>query len=134
MTAINDESDFQFSEVNVPATFKTWELVIRFLLGELVRVGKLTPETTEPIFDELMRREGLGSTAVGRGVAIPHVKSELVTQVAGIVGKCTEPVDWPSASGNNAVRTVCLLIAPKDIRGDWLKLLESVSKYFKDGG
>lgn len=59
----------------------------------------------------LGRREILGSTGVGRGVAIPHCRSLVVPRVRLAYGRLAAPLDW-GAPDSEAVRHVFLIVAP----------------------
>jgi len=128
MAVPHDEDGFRFAEVDVPAGIKTCEDIVRFLLEQLVRNRQLSLQSVEPIFDQVMRRESLGSTAIGRRAAIPHAKTELVEMVLGIIGSCSEPVVWDSTPCGQDLETICLLITPTSLPGDGLRALESVSR------
>jgi nitrogen PTS system EIIA component len=121
---------FAFPVVNLPSNAKSQESIVRFLVEELTRTGRLRPVHIEAITLHVLQREKLGSTAVGRSLAIPHVKSSFVDAASGIVGRSKQPVDWPGATDNKPVNTVCLLIAPQSQHGDPLKALEVVARKF----
>jgi nitrogen PTS system EIIA component len=131
MTALYGEDGFQFAEVNVPLEAKTCEDILRFLLDQLVRRRQLSLENSKLIYDQVMRREVLGSTAIGRGLAIPHTKTDLVKVILGIIGTCAEPVIWPGSLDEQKVETVCLLITPQSLPGDGLRALEYVARRFR---
>jgi mannitol/fructose-specific phosphotransferase system IIA component (Ntr-type) len=84
--------------------------VIRFLICELVRQGRVAPEHAERAICQVVRRERQGSTALGSGVAMPHSKSE-VAGVIGIVGRSRIPLPWQGPDGA-PVHGVCLLLTP----------------------
>ena len=86
--------------------------VIRFLVGELVRQGRVNPEHAERAICQVVNRERQGSTALGNGAAMPHSTSE-VEGVIGIVGRSRTPLPWLGPDGA-PVREVCLLLTPVD--------------------
>lgn len=59
----------------------------------------------------LARREVLGSTGVGRGIAIPHCRSLVVPRVRIAYGRLHDPMPWGAPDGQ-AVRHVFLIVAP----------------------
>lgn len=59
----------------------------------------------------LARREILGSTGVGRGVAIPHCRSLVVARVRLAYARLATPLAWGAPDGQ-AVRHVFLIVAP----------------------
>lgn len=88
------------------------DTVIRFLVGELVRQGRVTAEHAERAICQVVNREHQGSTALGNGVAMPHSKSE-VGCVIGIVGRSRFTLPWQGPDGA-PVHEVCLLLTPVD--------------------
>ena len=72
-------------------------------------------------------REELGSTGMGRGVAIPHARLSVVTKPLGILARLKEPIDFEAIDGN-PVDLVFVLLLPEDTRGEQLNALASVSR------
>ena len=83
------------------------------MLGELARQAQGIGLTREPgsLRATLRMRERLGSTAVGRGLAVPNARSLLVTRPAVLVGRSRRGVDWGAEDGA-AVQLVLLVISP----------------------
>jgi PTS system fructose-specific IIA component/PTS system nitrogen regulatory IIA component len=78
-----------------------------------------------------MKREELGSTGIGRGIAVPHTKHASVSQPVGTVGISRGGVDFQSLDGEK-VQLFFLLISPPDRPGDHLRALENISKQLQD--
>jgi PTS system fructose-specific IIA component/PTS system nitrogen regulatory IIA component len=91
----------------------------------------LTAEQEEPIVQAIMKREELGSTGIGRGIAVPHTKHSSVSQPVGTVGISRGGVDFQSLDGEK-VQLFFLLISPPDRPGDHLRALENISKQLQD--
>ena len=100
------------------------ESAIRFLVEHLTSIGAVAPECAEDAIHALLRREQLGSTAVGAGLALPHARTRAVRQVVGLVGVSRAGIDWDdgrprvlpvqeATAGPQRVHTVCLLLAPE---------------------
>jgi nitrogen PTS system EIIA component len=84
------------------------------------------------VFDALMTRERLGSTGIGCGVAIPHIKLDGLTRMYGILARLKTPVDFGAADGK-PVDLVFTLLAPSDSKTTLhLKALAQVSRFLKD--
>lgn len=83
------------------------------------------------IFDTLLEREKLGSTGVGRGVAIPHGKMEEVTEIVMMFLKLDKPVEFDSVDDRPA-DLFFLLLAPLDAGTEHLKALALVSRMMRD--
>lgn len=115
--------------VDLDATTK--EGVIRELVNSLISSGMLTAEQEEPIVQAIMKREELGSTGIGRGIAVPHTKHSSVSQPVGTVGISRGGVDFQSLDGEK-VQLFFLLISPPDRPGDHLRALENISKQLQD--
>jgi PTS system fructose-specific IIA component/PTS system nitrogen regulatory IIA component len=111
------------SLVDVPATAGTPEAVVRFLVGWLVAAGRLPADELEPAVRQIMRREELGSTGVGRGLAIPHAASPAIDKPAAVVGRLAEPLDWAAGDGER-VGLVALVIGPGSGAPATLRALE----------
>jgi PTS system nitrogen regulatory IIA component len=88
---------------------------VESVLADAVRRLHLPPAIDREFFHQvLLAREDLGSTALGQGYAVPHVRSPLVLHVAEpLVGLCLleKPVDW-AALDRQPVHTLFVVIAP----------------------
>jgi mannitol/fructose-specific phosphotransferase system IIA component (Ntr-type) len=122
--------DPEFPEVDLPPEAQTPEQIVRLLVGELVDRGRLNLSHAESIVAQVLKREALGSTAIGRATALPHTTSNLVDEVVGVIGKCSRPVDWPSTLDKMRVTTVCLLLTPSSRPGDGLRTLGVIARRF----
>ena len=78
-----------------------------------------------------MKREELGSTGIGRGVAVPHTKHPSVDRLIGTVSVSPTGVDFASLDGET-VNLFFLLISPPDRPGDHLRALENISRQLRD--
>lgn len=107
------------------------EGVIRELVMALVDSGKINSDEQESIVQAIMTREELGSTGIGRGVAVPHTKHSSVDQMVGTVGVSTEGVDFQSLDGEK-VQLFFLLISPPDRPSDHLRALENVTRQLRN--
>lgn len=109
----------------------TKEGVIREMAKALLDVGKIDPQEFESIVKAILKREELGSTGIGRGVAVPHTKHPSVDRLVGGVGVSGEGIDFNSLDGEK-VNLFFLLISPPDRPGDHLRALENVSRQLRD--
>ena len=110
---------------------KDKESVIRELVSSLISTGQLKEEETNSIVEAIMKREELGSTGIGRGIAVPHTKHPSVDQIVGTVGVSTDGVEFQSLDGE-PVQLFFLLISPPDRPGDHLRALENISRQLRD--
>jgi mannitol/fructose-specific phosphotransferase system IIA component (Ntr-type) len=90
------------------------EAVIRAMGQALVEAGKISQDNYESIIAAILKREELGSTGIGRGVAVPHTKHPAVDKLVGTVAISEEGVDFDSLDGEK-VHLLFLLISPPDI-------------------
>lgn len=104
---------------------------IRELVAGLVESGDVAEGEQEGIIKAIMKREELGSTGIGRGVAVPHTKHPSVSQLIGTVGVSAEGVDFNSLDGEK-VQLFFLLVSPPDRPGDHLRALENISRRLRD--
>jgi PTS system nitrogen regulatory IIA component len=95
------------------------------------RAAKLTGASAPAIRQALMEREQLGSTGVGRGVAIPHGKIEGVPAITGLLVKLDQPIDF-EAVDDQPVDLLFVLLAPADATAAHLKALARVSRLLRD--
>ena len=102
------------------------------VLQELAaRAAALTGQNEKTIFDTLMQREKLGSTAVGNGIAIPHGKLPALTRLFGMFARLDRPVDFEALDGQ-PVDLIFLLLAPEGAGADHLKALARVARLLRD--
>jgi PTS system fructose-specific IIA component/PTS system nitrogen regulatory IIA component len=83
------------------------------------------------IVKAIMKREDLGSTGIGRGVAVPHTKHPSVRRLVGTVAVSHDGVDFKSLDGE-PVQLFFLLVSPPDRPGDHLRALENISRQLRD--
>lgn len=107
------------------------EGVIRELVTALVDSGQLNTDEQESIVKAILKREELGSTGIGRGIAVPHTKHPSVDQLVGTVGVSSDGIDFKSLDGE-PVQLFFLLISPPDRPGDHLRALENISRQLRD--
>jgi mannitol/fructose-specific phosphotransferase system IIA component (Ntr-type) len=112
-------------------TATTREGVIREMINRLSATGYLRPEDVEDVFREIMRREQLASTGIGRGIAIPHAKHPSLERLVGTVAVSHAGVPFDSID-REPVHVFVLLISPKDRPGDHLRALENVVRRMRD--
>jgi len=104
---------------------------IRELVGALVEAGRLAASEQDSIVAAIMKREELGSTGIGRGIAVPHTKHPSVEKLVGAVAISEEGVNFDSLDGEK-VQLLFVLISPPDRPGDHLRALENISRQLRD--
>ncbi|TWT91108.1 PTS system fructose-specific EIIABC component [Pseudobythopirellula maris] len=105
--------------------------VIREMATSLVKAGEIEGGQYEAIVEAILKREELGSTGIGRGVAVPHTKHATVDKLCGMVAVSESGVEFDSLDGDK-VHLLFMLISPPDRPGDHLRALENVSRQLRD--
>jgi nitrogen PTS system EIIA component len=98
------------------------------LLHDLAHRAALVLKVDDDVvFSALLKREELGSTGVGNGVAIPHVRLAQVKKPFAIVARLKEPIDFDSIDGE-PVDLVSLLLLSKENEQAQLNTLAAVAR------
>jgi nitrogen PTS system EIIA component len=101
---------------------------IQSLAKQMAQKNGLSERT---VLDSLLDREKLGSTGVGKGVAIPHARIPGLDRITGFFARLSNPVDFESVD-DHPVDLVFMLLAPTDASTDHLKALARVSRLLRD--
>ncbi len=107
------------------------EAVIRAMATSLLAAEKINEKDYESIVEAILKREELGSTGIGRGVAVPHTKHPSIDKLIGTVAISENGVDFDSLDGEK-VHLLFLLVSPPDRPGDHLRALENISRQLRD--
>ena len=83
------------------------------------------------IFDSLIARERLGTTAIGHGIAIPHGRIKESSKTIGAFLQLSEGIDC-DALDNEAVNLIFAVLVPENTNGEHLQLLARLAKMFKN--
>lgn len=95
------------------------------------RAATLTGQADRAIFEVLLQREKLGTTAVGYGVAIPHGKLAKLDRLFGMFARLERPIDFEAMDGQ-PVDLIFLLLAPEGAGADHLKALARIARLLRD--
>lgn len=117
--------------IKAELTAEDKEGVIGELIDALAAAGAIKEDEKADIVEAVMKREELGSTGIGRGVAVPHTKHASVDQLVGTVGISQNGVDFNSLDGEK-VNIFFLLVSPPDRPGDHLRALENTSRQLRE--
>ncbi len=127
-------SDFVVKDAIIPRlNAVTKEGVIREMVEGLRNAGQFRGADPEDIIRAILKRELLGSTGIGRCVAIPHTKHTTADKLIGTIAISPDGVAFDSLDGE-PVHVFVLLISPQDRPGDHLRALENVSRCLRDDG
>ena len=90
-----------------------------------------TIKDDQSLYTTLMEREKLGSTGIGENIAIPHGKSDELTQIITVFARSLSGIEFESLD-KKPVHFVCMVIAPAHSTGQHLKALARISRLFKN--
>ena len=125
-------TEFVVSDAILPdMQVETKEDAIRTMVGSLTAAGSLKKEDEEDIVAAILKREELGSTGIGSGVAVPHTKHPSVDKLMSTVALVKDGVDFASLDGED-VFILFLVVSPPDRPGDHLRGLENISKHLRN--
>ncbi len=95
------------------------------------KAAELTGQNERTIFETLMQREKLGSTANGNGIAIPHGKLARLGSLFGLFARLERPIEFEALDGE-PVDLIFLLLAPESAGADHLKALARIARLLRD--
>lgn len=124
-------TDFVVKKAIIPGLKATTkEDVIREMVSSLKATGNVRAEDEEAVVAAILKREELGSTGIGNGVAVPHTKHPSVEELVATVAISRDGVDFSSLDGED-VFILFLLVSPPDRPGDHLRGLENISRHLR---
>ena len=95
------------------------------------KAAELTGQNERTVFETLMQREKLGSTANGNGIAIPHGKLARLGSLFGLFARLERPIAF-DALDSQPVDLIFLLLAPETAGADHLKALARIARLLRD--
>jgi mannitol/fructose-specific phosphotransferase system IIA component (Ntr-type) len=126
----------RMSQVIVPRAFTHLSAnadkrtVITALTDCLCRAKKIASGEAQVVVEEAMRREAIGSTGIGHGIAIPHCRTPLVSEIMCAYGQSAGGLDFDSLDGE-PVHSVFLLLTPPDQKDAHLALMKSFASQIR---
>jgi len=102
------------------------------ILKELIALLKLDDKSDGMLYKMLKRRENLGSTGIGRGIAIPHCRSLVVNKLRVAFGRKKDGVDF-RAIDEKPVNFFFLIVAPPlEVSNQYLPVLGKIAQFSKE--
>jgi len=102
------------------------------ILKELISLLKLPSKSEGILFKMLKRRENLGSTGIGRGIAIPHCRSLVVNRLRVAFGRKQEAIDY-KAIDDKPVSFFFLIVAPPlEVSNQYLPVLGKIAQLCRE--
>jgi len=109
----------------------TKKKAIEELLDNLVQAKRVKKEKKKDLLAQLLAREKMGSTAIGNGIALPHVRVENIKDIILGVGISVSGIEFDSLD-SEPVYVVFLIISSQKEAGLHLKMLAHVAQLIKD--
>jgi mannitol/fructose-specific phosphotransferase system IIA component (Ntr-type) len=119
---------FSDGSINLSLTSTTKDAI----LAEMIGLLGLDAASSAALFKIAKRRENLGSTGVGRGVAIPHCRSPAVEQLRLAFGRTAQGVEYQGID-NLPVHFLFLIVAPPlEVSNQYLPVLGKIAQFVKE--
>ena len=119
----------EFIMVDLKALDK-WD-AIRQLVVFLKRTHRVEHISQEELYQSIVTREQEMSTAMGRGIAIPHGRIAKGPNIQGVMAICRDGVEFDAPDGK-PVKLIMLIVTPEDKKDMHLKVLSSLSSMVSD--
>ncbi|MBP3953776.1 PTS sugar transporter subunit IIA [Gemmata sp. G18] len=107
------------------------ERVVREMVGALHAAGHFRASDVDDIVRAVLRREDLGTTGIGRHIAIPHSRHPAADRLIGTLALSRDGLPFDSLDGE-PVYVFILLVSPQDRPGDHLRALEAVVRTMRN--
>lgn len=102
------------------------------ILLELIRLLQVDERSEGMLFKMLKRREELGSTGIGRGIAIPHSRSLVVSKLRVAFGRKAAGVDYKAIDGQPAKFFFLIVAPPLEVSNQYLPVLGKIAQFAKE--
>jgi mannitol/fructose-specific phosphotransferase system IIA component (Ntr-type) len=102
------------------------------VLDELVRLLGVDPRAGETLLRVLQRRESLGSTGMGRGIAIPHCRSLVANRLRLAYGQSRKGVEFQAIDGKPVHHLFLIVAPPLEISNQYLPVLGRIAQFAKE--
>ncbi len=113
--------------ISIDLTAQGKEEVLTELIGLLVSSGKVKKDDRAEILKKVKEREAMGSTGIGKGIAIPHAKCAKMKKMGAAFGMSKQGLDFKSLDGE-LTHIFFLLVDPGETPGPHLKALARISR------
>ncbi len=124
-------SDFMVVDAIIPdLQSDTRDDAIRELVESLSNAGVLDSSKTDEIAIKIIERENQGSTGIGKGIAVPHIKHPDIKEMIGTIGCSQQGLDFSSLD-KSPVYSVLLLLSPPDNPDKHLEAMENIFSHLQ---
>jgi mannitol/fructose-specific phosphotransferase system IIA component (Ntr-type) len=119
------------SQISADLEAKDKKAAIEFLLKMMTDRGMVQAEKAPEVYQALLEREALTSTGLGYGLALPHVRTEVVPKIELVFARSRKGVDFEALDGN-PVYFLFLVLAPARCVDEYLKVISLISSLMKN--
>lgn len=102
------------------------------VLKELVALLALDENSEEILYKTLKRRENLGSTGIGKGIAIPHCRSLVVNRLRLAYGRKRAGLEFNAIDGAPVQHFFLIIAPPLEVSNQYLPVLGKIAQFAKD--
>jgi PTS system nitrogen regulatory IIA component len=102
------------------------------VLAELVGLLRMDERSTGTLLRIIQRRENLGSTGIGRGIAIPHCRSLVVSRLRLAFGTRKEGIEYQAIDGKPVSHFFLIVAPPLEISNQYLPVLGRIAQFAKE--
>jgi mannitol/fructose-specific phosphotransferase system IIA component (Ntr-type) len=107
------------------------EDAIRQLVDVLVEAKSVPKTKGSLIYREVIERERQASTGIGKGIGIPHARSQHAKKISMAIGLTGSGIDFSAVDGER-VRVILLLVSPKDNTDEHLAAMKEIVTIARD--
>lgn len=98
------------------------------VLKELVDVLNFPEDKKKIVLQTLLKREQIGSTGIGKGIAIPHCRSAVLDRVYLVVGRSKKGINFDAIDGKPVHLFFLLCASPRDPESRYLITLGKIAQ------
>jgi nitrogen PTS system EIIA component len=102
------------------------------ILAELVGLLRMDERSAGTLLRILQRRENLGSTGVGRGIAIPHGRSLVVSRLRLAFGHKPAGIEFQAIDSRPVFSLFLIVAPPLEISNQYLPVLGKIAQFAKE--
>jgi len=102
------------------------------ILKELISLLKLDEKSEGMLYKMLKRRENLGSTGIGRGIAIPHCRSLVVNKLRVAFGRKPAGIDFKAIDEKPVFFFFLIVAPPLEVSNQYLPVLGKIAQFSKE--
>jgi nitrogen PTS system EIIA component len=102
------------------------------ILAELVGLLRMDERSSGTLLRIIQRRENLGSTGIGRGIAIPHCRSLVVSRLRLAFGRRDDGVEYHAIDGKPVCNFFLIVAPPLEISNQYLPVLGRIAQFAKE--